>query len=123
MMTCERRCNGINMILHICKKSVWDQAQAAGEYRGDTLESEGFIHCSTSDQIIEVADSLFKGVQDLLLLVIDESKVVSAIKFEDSGNGNLYPHIYGPLNLDAITKTMAFPPNQEGKFILPDFKW
>lgn len=110
------------MILHICKKSAWNQAQNAGEYRGDTLESEGFIHCSTSEQVVEVADSLFKGVQDLLLLLIDENKVVSAIKFEDSGNGNLYPHIYGPLNLDAITKTVDFHPDLNGDFSLPDFK-
>lgn len=110
------------MILHICKKSVWDQARKIKEYRGDTLESEGFIHCSTSEQVIEVADSLFKGAPDLLLLVIDERKVVSAIKFEDSGNGNLYPHIYGPLNLDAITKTVSFPPNLNGNFSLPDLK-
>jgi len=122
MKTCEKHFNDINMILHICKKSAWNQAQEAGEYRGDTLESEGFIHCSTSEQVTEVADSLFKGVQDLLLLVIDESKVVSVIKFEDSGNGNMYPHIYGPLNLDAITKTVDFPPNPNGNFILPDFK-
>ena len=110
------------MILHICKKSAWNQAQNDGEYRGDTLESEGFIHCSTSQQVVEVADSLFKGAQDLLLLVIDERKVVSAIKFEDPGNGNLYPHIYGPLNLDAITKTVDFYPDLNGNFILPDFK-
>lgn len=110
------------MILHICKKSAWDQARNAKEYRGDTLESEGFIHCSTLGQVIEVADILFKGVQDLLLLVIDESKVVSALKFEDSGDGNLYPHIYGPLNLDAITKTVDFPPDLNGNFTLPDFK-
>ncbi|MDA8326012.1 MAG: DUF952 domain-containing protein [Nitrospiraceae bacterium] len=107
------------MILHICKKSAWQQAQKTGAYCGDTLESEGFIHCSTSEQVVEVANSLFKGMKDLILLVIDESKVVSKIKTEDAGNGTLYPHIYGPLNLDAVTATADFPPAPNGNFILP----
>jgi len=108
------------MILHICRKTSWKQAQKAGAYRGDTLESEGFIHCSTPEQVVEVANSLFKGMKDLILLVIDESKVVSKIRFEDAGNGTLYPHVYGPLNLDAVTATADFLPAPNGNFILPD---
>ena len=108
------------MILHITHKHAWDEAMKTGEYRGDTLSTEGFIHCSTLEQVIEVANYLFKGVSDLLLLVIDEHKVTSAIAFEDPGNGKQYPHIYGPLNLDAVEKTVDFPPCKDGTFALLD---
>ncbi len=90
------------MILHIATKKDWDLGRGMGEYRGDTLDSQGFIHCSTVDQIDEVARYLFKGKKNLLLLQIDEIKVKSEIKYEDAGNGKLYPHIYGPLNIDAV---------------------
>lgn len=107
------------MILHIVKKETWDEARKVGEYRGDTLASEGFIHCSQPDQVIEVADYVFQGTQGLILLVIDEAKVVSEIKYEDPGNNKLYPHIYGPLNIDAVIKTVDFPANDDGTFSLP----
>lgn len=108
------------MILHIIKKEAWQQAKQSGEYCGDTLASEGFIHCSKADQVIEVANYVFKGTQGLILLVIDENKVVSEIKYEDPGNNKLYPHIYGPLNIDAVVKTVDFPNNEDGTFSLPE---
>lgn len=109
----------LKMILHIIKNEQWEFAQQAGEYRGDTLATEGFIHCSMPEQVIEVANYIFHGVQGLILLVIDENKVTSKIKYEDPGNGKSYPHIYGPLNIDAVIKTVDFPPNQDGTFSLP----
>lgn len=108
------------MILHICAKKVWIETQNQGEYRGDTLATEGFIHCSTPEQLIEVANFIFKGVQGLVLLIIDEKKVNCEIKYEDPGNKKLYPHIYGPLNLDAVIRTIDFTPNTDGYFELPD---
>lgn len=108
------------MILHIINKEVWEQSKKVGEYRGDTLATEGFIHCSTPDQVVEVADYVFPGEQDLLLLVIDEHQVTSVIKYENPGNNKLYPHIYGPLNIDAVVKTIDFPTNEHGTFSLPE---
>jgi len=90
------------LIYHIATQEEWDRAQEVGEYRGDTLDGEGFIHCSTADQLDEVGEYLFKWVDDLVLLGIDEELVVNEIKYEDAGNGETYPHIYGPLNIDAI---------------------
>ena len=108
------------MILHIVKKDIWDEALKIGEYRGDTLASDDFIHCSKPDQVIEVADYIFQGTQGLILLLIDEDKVTSEIKYEDPGNNKLYPHIYGPLNTDAVLKTIDFPANENGTFSLPN---
>lgn len=96
------------MIFHITTKQTWQEATEKGEYRGDTLASQGFIHCSTPEQVDEVAQYLFKGKADLVLLEIDETKVTPEIQYEDGGNGKLYPHIYGPLNIDAVINVRDF---------------
>ena len=111
------------IILHICSREDWADAQFLGEYRGDAIAIEGFIHCSKPDQIIEIANVLFKGQLNLLLLVIDSEKVQAPIKYEDPGDleptGKLYPHIYGSLNLDAVISTKELQPNEQGLFSLP----
>ena len=107
------------MILHICLKSNWEESLKDRVYRGDTLESDGYIHCSKPNQVLEVANYIFKGEKGLVLLVIDESKVDQKIKYEDAGNGKFYPHIYGPLNLDSVIKVIDFPPQENGCFELP----
>lgn len=109
------------MILHIIHQSDWDQAVSQGHYAPDSIEKEGFIHCSTAEQVVEVANFLYKGEKDLLLLYIDPEKVEAKIVFEDLYNTNkLYPHIYGPLNVDAVVKVVEFPWNSDGTFRLPD---
>jgi uncharacterized protein (DUF952 family) len=91
------------VILHITSRREWEAAQAAGEYRGDTLGSDGFIHCSLRQQVVEVANAHFRGQRDLVLLCIAEDKVQAEIRYEDLYHaGQKFPHIYGPLNLDAV---------------------
>ena len=107
------------MILHILSESAWAAAKESGEYRGDTLATEGFIHCSTPEQVVEVANLRFSGRPDLCLLVIDPKEVQPAILFEDGGNGKMYPHIYGPLNISAVKAVLAFTPSADGIFQLP----
>jgi uncharacterized protein (DUF952 family) len=106
------------MILHICSAAEW-QASRDGCYRCASLDQEGFIHCSTPAQVIEVADRLFKGRRDLVLLVIDADRVTAAIRREDDGNGAFYPHVYGPLDVGAVTEVVTFAPNSAGGFALP----
>jgi uncharacterized protein (DUF952 family) len=107
------------IILHICPLAEWRSAQAYGWYRSSSLESEGFIHCSEPDQLIEVADYLFRGRSGLILLLIDPARVVAEIRSEDAGNGKFYPHIYGALNESAVIGTLPFEPDPEGRFALP----
>ncbi|QOZ10303.1 DUF952 domain-containing protein [Bradyrhizobium sp. CCBAU 51765] len=106
------------MIFHICSSALWAEANHS-EYRCPSLESEGFIHCSTPDQVVEVADYLFRGQRGLILLVIDPDRVIAPIRYEDAGNGKLYPHIYGPLNSSAVVAVEPFEPNADGTFGLP----
>ena len=106
------------MILHI---STPEQLQNSDTfYKCQTLVTEGFIHCSKPDQVAEVANYLFKGQSGPILLVIDPQKVIAPIKYEGAGNGKVYPHIYGPLNLDALMKVVSFEPLADGRFSLPD---
>ena len=111
--------SALSLILHITRLEQWKQAESAGVYRSETLGSEGFIHCSTPQQVIKVANAVYHGQMGLVLLVINPSKVRSDIRFEKSEGRGLYPHIYGPLNIDAVIKVHRFEPNQDGNFKLP----
>src|SRR5687768_18392215 len=98
----------MNYILHISTQEKWDQAVRTGAYRGDTLDTEGFIHCSTPVQVAEVANRRFAGRRDLLLLCIDPLRVGPEIRYEIAENGQHYPHIYGSLNIKAVVQTTPF---------------
>ncbi len=107
----------MNIILHITQREQWKQAKLVQAYRGDTLDTEGFIHCSTPLQVIKVANNFFPGQQGLLLLCIDSDKVQAEIRYE--GLEELFPHIYGPLNIDAVFKVLDFEPDEDGLFKMP----
>jgi uncharacterized protein (DUF952 family) len=108
------------MILHITTRADWEAARALGDYRLDTLNTEGFIHCSTPEQVLGTADLFYRGQSGLVLLVIDPARLSAKLVYEDShGTGNLFPHIYGPLNLDAVVRVVPFSPLPDGSFVLP----
>jgi uncharacterized protein (DUF952 family) len=106
------------MIFHIAEMAHWELAKTSGEYRAASLETEGFIHCSTADQVVRVADFVFKGRSDLILVEIDENLVPAEIKYEGETEEN-FPHIYGPIQLSAVLKAHEFKPNPDGLFSLP----
>lgn len=107
-------------ILHITTPSAWAEGQQKGQYTADSLPTEGFIHCSTPAQVVYVANDRFRGRNDLILLVITSHLVRPPIVYEDCyETGQLFPHIYGPLNLDAVTQVLPFPSDTDGRFILP----
>ena len=111
------------MILHICPRDVWAAAEAAGTYEGDTLASQGYIHCSTEHQVQIPATALFRGRTDLLLLVIDESRLPVPITWEQGDppapDGRLFPHLYSPLPTDAVVAVHDYPPDADGSFSPP----
>ena len=111
----------MSIILHITKRAKWEKALKAGQYEADSLHDQGFIHCSKSEQVISVANFKFHGRKDVVLVCIDADKVASEIRYENCKGGNeLFPHIYGPLNLDAVTDVYEFQPLPDGSFVLPD---
>lgn len=108
------------MLLHITTPDEWQAAVAAGALIADSLETEGFIHCSTAEQVLIPANERYADRTDLCLLVIDPDALTSKLVFEDSySTGQSFPHVYGPINPDAITKVVAFPCESDGTFLLP----
>ncbi len=105
-------------IFHIVSRDAWAAAQAAGGYRGDTLATEGFIHCSQAEQVAAVANAFYTGQAHLALLRIERERVIPEVRDEPSG-GDVFPHIYGPLNLDAVVEVMTFAPGADGRFVGP----
>ena len=92
------------MIYHVTTEESWHKARRQGFYEAASLAAEGFIHCSSEEQVQGVLDRYYRGQKELLLLHIDESKLIPALKYELASSVNeTFPHIYGPLNLDAVT--------------------
>lgn len=109
------------ILYHIALQADWARARAEGEYAADSLETQGFIHCSTRAQIIDVANAFFRGRSDLVLLLIDAERLRAPVRYENLEGGNrLFPHLYGALNLDAVVQVLPFQPNAEGEFRLPE---
>ena len=107
------------MIFHITTWDAWDEGARAGSFRADTLETEGFIHCSSADQVAEVANVRFRGRDDLVLLWIEPERVRAEIKYEDASDGSgTFPHIYGPLDTDAVARVTDYR-ELEGAFRKP----
>ena len=106
-------------IFHITSCAQWKQAEVISAYHSDTLSTEGFIHCSTLQQVISVANTLYHGQRGLVLVCINSSKVQAKIRYEGVEGGEQYPHIYGELNLDAVIKVFDFNLNDDGIFELP----
>lgn len=108
------------MIYHITSKTEWDEAQTKGEYTAPSLQSEGFIHCSTDKQVPHVANAFYRGRNDLVLLKLDENRINSQVKWEAPAGppadgisvSDLFPHIYGVINLDAVDSVINFQPNE-----------
>lgn len=91
------------IIYHITTGKEWDEANIKGYYEAASLSAEGFIHCSTETQVKGVLERYFSGRSQLLKLVIDTDKLAAPLKFELAPSVNeMFPHIYGTLNLDAV---------------------
>ena len=107
------------LIVHITSEVQWQQAQQVGVYYHETLDSEGFIHCSTPQQVVAVANRYFLGQSDLVLLVLNTDQLEAELNYEAVPGGEIYPHLYGPLNLNAVEQVVPFPPQVDGTFELP----
>jgi uncharacterized protein (DUF952 family) len=88
-------------IYHIATAIAWQEALQQESYVHPSLFSEGFIHCSYREQVDETLKLHFKGQTNLVLLEIDPTQLTAELKVEPSRNGELFPHLYGPLNSDA----------------------
>lgn len=111
-------------IYHILSQQDWVKAQKEGSYAPESLQREGFIHFSHVDQLLAVANSFYKGQGDLVILKVAPEQLKAQLKIEPPleapMSGVLFPHLYGELNLDAVTGEVDFPCSDDGSFELPE---
>jgi len=121
----------MSMIYHITSRNTAFAAHQAGEYRSPSLEGEGFIHFSQLHQVLGVANAFYAGQTDLVILVVDESRLISELKYEEPVHptpstslsipaaDQKFPHLYGPLNFEAVVAVVELPNSTGGSFELP----
>ena len=106
--------------MHICAKTDWQLAQGRGEYRPDSLEAVGFIHLSAPEQVHLPANRLYAGRADLMLLHIDADRLSAPVRWEPGvptdPESMLFPHLYGPLPVEAVTSVTPYLPGSDGRF-------
>ena len=109
-------------IYKICPQTLWREAERQGVFTGAPVDlADGFIHFSTAAQAPETARRHFAGQNDLLLVAVDAAKLGEALKFEVSRGGDLFPHLYAPLDLGAVRWVKPLPLGADGH-VFPDFE-
>jgi GrpB-like predicted nucleotidyltransferase (UPF0157 family)/uncharacterized protein (DUF952 family) len=107
------------VVFHITTAADWEQAQRAGVYEHASLADEGFIHFSDVEQVVRVADRVFRGTPDLVLLCVASARVEAPLQYEHVEEaGERFPHLRGPLNLDAVVEAVPLVEGPDG-FALP----
>ena len=107
------------IVFHITTAAAWEAARRAGVYEPASLATEGFIHLSDVEQVIRVADRAFRGTPGLVLLCVASARLDAPLRYElIEDAGERFPHLYGPLNVDAVVEAVAFVEGPDG-FALP----
>jgi len=113
------------VIFHILKRGDWQEAVRRNRYEPASLKTEGFVHCSTREQTLGTANRFFRGQPDLVLLCLEPSRLTAELRLEGPANPHderareLFPHVYGPINPDAVVQVLDFPCDAGGSFHLP----
>jgi len=136
-------------IYHITSREAAQAARQNGEYRAESLASQGFIHFSQLHQLLGVANAFYKGNHNQVILVVDPDRLTSELKYEAPVHPSMvtpdpdgaaersmvipaagargtaptadqrFPHLYGPLNFEAVTQVVDLPVMADGSFVLP----
>jgi len=107
-------------IYHMCNEAEWQAAEQRGVYAGSSQDAaDGFIHFSTQNQVVVSAAKHRAGQSGLVLLSVDPGLLGDALKWEPSRGGALFPHLYGPLPVAAVTGIDKLPVGGDGRHIFP----
>ena len=111
---------GIRFIYKICPEALWHEAELARVFRGAAIDvQDGYIHFSTAAQAAETAAKHFAGQQDLLLVQVDTARLGDRLTWEVSRGDALFPHLYGDLDVAAVTRVDALPLGPDGRHVFP----
>jgi len=107
-------------VYKICTAAALDEARGAGRFEGSSDDfRDGFIHLSRRDQLAGTLAKHFAGQQDLILLAVDAEVLGEGLRWEVSRGGELFPHLYGPLDLAHVLWFEALPLGDDGRHSLP----
>lgn len=110
----------MSYVYKICSAALWQEAERTGVFRGSDVDRrDGFIHFSTAAQVVETATKHFIGQTNLLLVRVDTTKLGDRLKWEPSRGGALFPHLYGDLDLAAVTQIDSLPLGPDKRHIFP----
>ena len=105
--------------MHITTSADWDVARGGDDYRAPSLTDEGFIHCSTPEQIVATANRYYAHQRDLVVLVIDPAPLSADVRFENTmGGEELFPHVYGAIEVRAVIRVHRWT-SDRGEFSAP----
>ncbi len=109
------------IIYKIVPHELWQRARDEGVFRGAAIDlTDGYIHFSTGAQAVETAARHFAGVEGLLLVAVDAASLGEALRFEPSRGGDLFPHLYANLPLDAVLWEKPLPLGGDGQHVFPE---
>ncbi|ODS00243.1 dihydroorotate dehydrogenase [Methyloceanibacter methanicus] len=111
----------VKPIYKILADAAYDAAKSEGRFVGtaDDLR-DGFIHFSAGHQVAETLSKHYAGQEELVLLSVDPDRLGASLKWEESRGGDLFPHLYGPLELDAIVAEVPLALDADNRHILPE---
>src|SRR5690606_37517450 len=113
----------MKIIYKICPRELWREAQTLGRFHGAPVDvQDGYLHFSTSAQVVETAARHFAGQKDLVLVAVDGERLEDGLVYEASRGGDLFPHLYGILPLSAVIWTRDLPLGPDGTHLFPDLE-
>ncbi|MFV0389036.1 MAG: DUF952 domain-containing protein [Pyrinomonadaceae bacterium] len=101
------------LIYHILDSAQWIDYQESEFWEPESVVTEGFIHCSFEPQLDDVIERYFKNEKAVIVLTIDSKKLDAKLVEEASTENEIYPHIYGVLNKDAVVETESREVNRD----------
>lgn len=111
----------MSTIYKVCSASAWREAERQGVFRGSADDRrDGFIHFSTAAQLAGTVAKHFAGQTGLFLIAIDADALGDALKWEPSRGGELFPHLYGELDIGAVTKILDLRARSDGSHDIPE---
>lgn len=108
------------VLFHITTREAWEAAVLSREYRPASLETDGFVHCSTASQVCDVARRYYPDTPDLVLLCLATDLLTAPVAYEESEPGQWCPHVYGPIRSAAVLAAVELPLGSDGEYSLPD---
>jgi len=113
----------VPIIYKICPAAAWREAERLGIYRGSADDArDGYIHFSTASQVAGTARKFFAGQSGLLLIEVDADALGDALRWERSRNDELFPHLYGALDLGAVLRVIGMQARADGGHDIPELR-